>query len=725
MFKKLSTLVIKYPWYFILGWVVFAAAVMLTAPKLIDYTSSSSGAGLSSSYQSVQASNTASKYFPTATDGSGSLAISNTDGQVLSTANQQTAAGLVTDLNSKKIDGVLSITSSPAYLSTNQKVQLVQIIFNGPAGDATVSNAVTAVRNETNSYLSGSGLQGQLTGSASISLDTTNAYSSAQTIITIATVGAIILLLLIVFRSPIIAILPVIVIGILHVVATGLTAFLAKGMNFVVGTDLDPLLVVLMFGVGTDYIVFLLFRYRDDIIDAAPKDKVGLHKVLEKSLSKMSLVIVSAAATVITAFAALLIAKLESLQTLAPGLIIGVFIMAVAGITLIPAIFKLLGKALFWPTHIHAPKPGKWSQSAFMSKIVGRRPLVTVIVVVVLMAGLSLGMFNFSATYNTLAELPGDTLSLQAYNTLATSFPEGVLGPTQVFVSSNSGSALNAADVNNLAAKLKAINGVASVGAPTYSTGNQAALISVVLSSNPYSTTAMSLVQNTIEPAANSSISGATVSVGGTTSNLVDVKSALKTSLNQVIPLALIIVGIILAFLLRAVVAPLYILLGVALLYTAVLGSLCLVFLNLLNYPGLDFSIPLICYLFVMAVGSDYNILIADLIKSEHNEGVGKLEAAKNGILRGMPSVSAAGAILTATFASLLFTNIQVLEEIGMAVMVAVIIAAFFLTTKAMPGVAILQGKYYWWPAHKMSDHANALATATGTKATKKTSKKK
>ena len=89
MFKKLSTLVIKYPWYFILGWVVFAAAVMLTAPKLIDYTSSSSGAGLSSSYQSVQASNTASKYFPTATDGSGSLAISNTDGQVLSTANQQ------------------------------------------------------------------------------------------------------------------------------------------------------------------------------------------------------------------------------------------------------------------------------------------------------------------------------------------------------------------------------------------------------------------------------------------------------------------------------------------------------------------------------------------------------------------------------------------------------------------------------------------------------------
>ena len=112
---------------------------------------------------------------------------------------------------------------------------------------------------------------------------------------------------------------------------------------------------------------------------------------------------------------------------------------------------------------------------------------------------------------------------------------------------------------------------------------------------------------------------------------------------------------------------------------------------------------PLIAYLFVMAVGSDYNILMAARIREEHNAGLPPKEAAKQAILTGAPSVTAAGLILAATFASLLFTNIQILEEIGLAVIAAVLLASYVLTSKMLPAVTSLQGNSFWWPKHKIT----------------------
>ena len=182
---------------------------------------------------------------------------------------------------------------------------LLQVAFKGQVGDDRVNNAVNSVRSKSKSFLSGSGLGSGLTGNASIQVDTTDAYGTAENIITIATVIAIVVLLGLIFRSVLIAILPIIIIGIVHTVTVGITAWLAELFNFQVGSTMAPLLVVVLFGIGTDYIVFILFRYRGRL-------RTGeTHKeALEFACGVVGKVVASSALTVMGAFGALFVAKL-------------------------------------------------------------------------------------------------------------------------------------------------------------------------------------------------------------------------------------------------------------------------------------------------------------------------------------------------------------------------------------------------------------------------------
>ena len=337
-FKRLADGVTTHPWLVIGAWIAAGVIVVVLSPQIVTFTSNNNSSFLPSSYESVQASQVAAKYFPAQAQASGIIVVSAPDGRVLSSTDQQKVAGLAQTLMADNIPSVETVTTSPLYLSSNQRVQLVQVVFKGQAGDAGPNSAVVTVRDKTNQYLTGSGLVGQLTGSAAISVDSTKAFDSAEKVITIATVVLILLLLGIVFRSLLIALLPIIVIGAVHQMAQAVTADLADWFHFEVGPELAPLLVVVMFGVGTDYIVFLLFRYREHLANGEPPGQA-----LRTSLAKVGEVITSAAATVIAAFAALLVASLESLRTLAPGLIVGILLMLLAAMTLVPAILSLLG----------------------------------------------------------------------------------------------------------------------------------------------------------------------------------------------------------------------------------------------------------------------------------------------------------------------------------------------------------------------------------------------
>ncbi len=705
-FRKLGVAVTTHPWLVIGAWVVGGTIVLALSPQLVTFTSNNNSSFLPSSYESVQASQVAAKYFPAQAEASGLVVVNRTDGSPLSSTDQQKVDGLAQSLAADKIPSVQAVTTSPLYLSPDKKVQLVQVTFVGQAGDPGPNQAVVTVRDKTNQYLAGSGLRGQLTGSAAISVDSTNAFDSAEIVITIATVVLILLLLGIVFRSLLIAVLPIVVIGFVHQVVQAVTADLADWFHFVVGPELAPLLVVVMFGVGTDYIVFLLFRYREHL--AKGDDP---REALLVALSRVGEVTTSAAATVIAAFAALLVASLESLKTLAPGLIVGIALMLLAALTLLPAILSLVGSALFWPSHPHLPPAGHRTRSERIGDVVARHPALVLAGWTAVLVGLACGALGYSTTYNQLAELPSSTPSQQAFNTMVASFPAGALGPTQVYVVSKSGSPLVDSQISALQATLAKTMGVADVASPQYTASHGQASISVLLKDDPYSITAIDNVAGPVRSAAApGAVPGATTYVGGTTSQLVDVRDALNSDVRHVFPLALAIVAVILALLLRALVAPLYLLVGVVLTYVATLGVITLVFLDGLGYQGLDFSIPIVVYLFVMAIGTDYNILVAARLREGFMAGLDPRETARQAVVHGSPAVGAASLVLAGTFASLLLTGIDILEEIGLAVALGVLLAANVLATRIVPTMAALRHFHFWWPHHVHRRTASARA---------------
>ena len=691
MFAALAKSVIAHPWRTITVWLVAVGLVIALSPSLSNYTTSNQQAFLPGSFESVKAQNVGNKYFPTQSGATGSIVISRNDDGKLTSTDQQKVQGLVSTLNNDKIPGVSGVKLSSNSLAPDGKVMVGQVAFAGQPGESQVNSAVDTVRSKTTAYLAGTGLKSGLTGNASISVDTTHAYDHANKIITIATVLLIIGLLGIIFRSPLISLLPIVVIGIVHQAAVGLTADLASAFGFQVSNSVASILVVVLFGVGTDYIVFLLFRYRERLRRGASHEEA-----LRFATAKVGVVIASSALTVIGAFAALLLAKLGSLQTLAPALIVAVASMLLTALTLVPALFILLGSRLFWPLG-----PGQAGQKGVFARegaFVARHPGLVAGAVVVVLGGLSVAAGGYNPTYNTLSELPASTSSQVAYNTLASAFPPGSLSPTQVYVTSSK--PLAQSDLQTLNNNLTKANGVAQVTPPTLSSDSKAALVTVVLKDDPYSNQALDNVKGPVRSAAHSSAPGDQVLVGGQTSTFVDIRAQLRADTKLVFPVAAAIILVILALLLQSVVAPLNLLVGVAVAFAATLGACVLVFLHVMKLSGIDFTLPMTLYLFVVAIGTDYNILMSSRLREEFMNGYSPREATRIAIANDAPTVAAAAIILALTFASLMLAGLDNLAELGFGVFMGILIAGYLMAPVLIPALATIEGPAFWWPRH-------------------------
>lgn len=692
MFAFIARIVVGNPWRVIAAWVVVAIAIILFSPSLDDHTSGNQQDFLPTSFESIKAQDLGNEYFPATSGATGSLVVSRSDGAPMTQQDQQTALALATTLQNEKIPGVTSVVGSPASFSPDGKVAALQVAFAGQPGDDTVDDAVPLVRDDATKALEGTDLQAGLTGNAAILVDSNSAYADAENVITIATVIIILLTLGLVFRSPIIAILPIVVIGVVFTAVRGVTAMAAGLFDFEVSTSLDAILVVVLFGVGTDYIVFLLFRYREELRQG---DIPG--HALTLSTRVVGRVIASSALTVIGAFSALFLAKLGSLSSLAPGLIIAVALMLITALTLVPAIFAILGKHLFWPLG-PGPEP-KRSPYGAIGRFVGRRPAVVVAGVITGLIVLAVFSSGYKATYDTLDEMPSDTPSQEAFNTLADSLPPGALSPTQVYVKTPG--PVPQDELATLTTNLGKVDGVASVQPPKLSADGTAALVNVVLTEGPYTTEALDTVEGPLRETARSSIPDADVEVGGQTSTLVDVRSQLGSDTKLVFPVAFVIVGVILGLLLLSVLAPLNLLVCVGLTFAATLGALVIVFLHGAGLVGIDFSTPIVLYLFVIAIGTDYNILLAERLREEFQNGHSPQDAAQIAIANDGPTVAASGTILALTFASLILTGLDNLRELGAGVAIGVLLASLVMAPMLVPGLSVLQRSAFWWPANK------------------------
>lgn len=705
MFQRLGRYVVHNPWKVIAGWVLVTIAIVTFAPTLADVTNSDQANFLPSDYESMRAGELAEQAFGQQQQASATVVVRRVDGQPLTTDDQARVGDLAQDINGADITRVTEAVTGAQAVSPNKKVQLVSIGLEGFGDDPELVTAVEGIRDTTRPALTDSGLEYAVTGDVAMYADNADAFDTALLVVGAATIVLIIGLLLLIYRSPVAALLPIITVGLVSTIAPGLVAWLAQAFDFQVDQSVQIVMTIVLFGVGTDYVVFLLFRYRERLRTGDdPKT------ALIAAVARVGEVIASAAAAIIIAFMALLLAVFGAFTSFGPGLAIAVALMAIAAVTLIPAVVSLVGTKVFWPSKSWQRTP-KGTTFQRLGRFTGRRPAVVAIASGGVMVALALGMFGFNTDYDQNAQLPEGTESSRGLEYMESGFPPGALNPTSVYVKAERGT-LDQAALAGYAKRLDDVPGVGGVmpgptGPATVSEDGTIAKIDLLLDTSPYANASLDLVDGALRDVAHSAApDGSTAYVGGLTSAFADIRDANTRDLWVIFPVAGVLIAIVLGLLLRSVVAPIYLMLAVVLGFFATMGATVIAFQGIGDRPGVSFMLPMLVYLFVVAIGTDYNILMIARLREEAKRGHDPRTAADLAVEHGGPSVGAAGVILAGTFASMMLAGISFLVEMGFAVSIGIMIAAFAMSMFLVPSITALLGHAAWWPGH--SDRADA-----------------
>ena len=707
LFAGLGRLVAYHPWRVIAVWVIAAIAVIGFAPTLSS--TSDEASFLPSHYESIQASNLQQSAFPQAAAPAAIIVLERSDGAPLTAADSAAVSGLAAKLEQARIADVTALQVGQP--SANKLIQTigVQMPSESDPNDTHQTDAVKALRTQLQSDLSGTGLKGGITGTAASTLDSQTSGNSADAITLIATVVLIIGLLLVIFRSPIIAFLPIITIGVVSQVADGLIAWASKAFNLQASSSVTALLIVVLFGVGTDYILFFMFRYRERLRGGeSPRAAVA------SAVTRAGEAIASAAGAVIVSFMALTLSTLGLFKSLGPSLAIAVAVTLVAGLTLIPAIVSLLGTRVFWPSKAWRNEP-RGTRFAGIGRSMGRHPARYAAVSGLVMVALAIFAFNFKPTFDLGASSTSSTAESTVWqNQLLRGEPAGSTNPTLVYLKSDNGTALATTALDTYRTQLEAIPGVGSVTKAIPNATDTVAFYEVNLTEDPSSNAAMNTVKGPLRSTAHTDApAGTTALVGGTTAVFVDIQTAMDHDYTVVFPVAAIIIALILALVLRAVVAPLYLMASVGLGFAATLGATVLLFQRGSNSNGLIFMLPIIMYMFVVALGTDYNILMITRLREEAREGKNPRDAAAEAVRHAGPTIAAAGLILAGSFASLMLAGNSILTSMGFAITAGIAIAAFVMAMFFTPALTALLGHAAWWPGHADAQRPHPSEPAT------------
>jgi RND superfamily putative drug exporter len=470
--------------------------------------------------------------------------------------------------------------------------------------------------------------------------------------------------------------------------AEGMLTIAAHLFHFSLDSNITGLLPVVLFGVGTDYIVFLLFRYREGL-----RDGEDHRTAMGGAIGRVGETVVASALAVAVSFSALLFSELSSFRVLGPALGFAVVIMLLTGLTLVPALLTMWGKRLARRPSWTAPKPGRLSDAA--GRTVTRRPGLVTVVTAGLLAVLALGLVGMKTSYDVNPYGSGSE-SAKGYHDLQTGFPKGALSPVKIYVTAEHGT-LPALDLRHYAGDLDKLPDVGDASVVGLDKSGRTAEIDLPLTIDPLSTKALDEVQHNIEPAAHSlAPAGTQALVGGDTATFADVRTAFGHDQNLIFPLAGLMIALVLLLMLRALIAPLYLMASVVLGFAATLGAAVLVYQHLGHQSGIGFQLPMIVYLFVSSIGTDYNILMIGRLREEMRKGRSPREAARTALSNAGPAAAAAAIILAASFGALAIS--PSLGQIGFSVAVGVLMSTFVTAWLLIPALTIALGKKAFWP---------------------------
>jgi putative drug exporter of the RND superfamily len=694
MFHRIGRTVVRHPVWTLVAWVIAAVAIVATAPGLPSNSDESSF--LPGSYESIKAMNLQEKAFPAAFTPSAIVLYERADHARLTPADKTDISRITTALGAKGIDQVQRVVPGTPSKDGHYLTAMVQMDKKSQ-GQPKQADAAKALRADSTALARGTALKVRVGGQAAQNLDQQDAGKTSDAVALFGSLLIIIITLAIIFRSPLVAVLPlVLLIGVVFTVANALIADATKVFGLQANSSIQALLIVVVLGVGTDYFLFLMFRYRERL-RAGDEPK----KAMINSVARVGEAIASAAGAVIIAFCALALSTLGFLTQLGPALAILVAVTLLAGLTLFPALCSLIPpRALFWPGKKWRQEP-RDARFAAVGRLVGRRSGLVAIVSGAVMLLLALGTLGYKASYDLASgSIPKTKESMVVQDTLQHAYSAGAAEPTDVYLSSTDGKPLPGGDLTAYRDRLAGARGVADVSfdpAKDLNKTRTTADYVVTLKYEASSDQAISAVGDVRAVAHDNAPPGTRALVGGSSSVYKDINAAVNHDYRTVFPVAAVLIMVILGLLLRSVVAPWYLIASVGLGFGATLGTTVMIFGR---GSGLIFLLPIIMYLFVVAIGTDYNILMIARLREEAREGRRPREAAAEALRHAGPTIGAAGFILAATFATLMASGNSFLTQMGFTVAFGIVVAAFVMAMFFTPSLTALIGHAAWWPGH-------------------------
>src|SRR4051794_23757362 len=510
MFGALGRLASRHPWYVIAAWVVFAVVVVVSSPGLKATTDQSDF--LPRHYESIKAAELQQQAFPEQRQPAALIVFSREDGGSLTEADSGKVGQITQGLQDNLGQAFSGIQAIPQGGNGTVLIAAIGLDDKRSTGfDQTAFDSVVALRDDLAAATDGTDLTFGVTGSAATGYDQQEASKNAEAIISLATILLIVVLLSIIFRSVLITLMPIVVIAVVATVATGLIAIANQLFDLKIDNSVQIILVVVLFGIGTDYILFFLFRYRERLREGEETQAAVAH-----ALERAGEAIASAGGAVIVAFLALLLSSLGIFKAIGPALAIAVATTLLASLTLVPAVSTLLRGALFWPSKKWREEP-KAARFGLVGRRLGARPGRYAAVSGGVLAVLAVFAFSFSPTFDLSSSgVPKTAESSRALATLQQGgYSAGATDPTLVYLHSTNGQPLGQDAMNEFGTALSAAEGVGNVAAPVPSQDGRTALFSTTLTSEPSSDAALANLRGPIRDAAHAAAPEGTVALVG------------------------------------------------------------------------------------------------------------------------------------------------------------------------------------------------------------------
>ena len=620
----------------------------------------------------------------------------------LTTQDKALIASDATRIKALNLPGVQGVI--PGQPSSDGRAAITTVPIKA-AGDLnlTISDATTISKTVGEGA---GGLQVRATGPAGFLADTVRVFNNINTKILLATVAIVAVLLLITYRSPFLWLIPLVAVGLFADLPSRAVAYL---LGAHAGLPIDGqaagITIVLVFGAGTDYALLLISRYREEL-----RRHEDRHKAMARALRRAGPAILASGITVTIALLMLNFAVLTSNRSLGPLAALGIFTAMIAMVTALPALLLAFPRGIFWPL---VPTYGSASreESGFWARLgqrlfggsVTRRPRTVALVTIAVLAAMSLGLVVMKTDLSQLDIYRGNVQSVQGQKLIEQSFPSGATSPADVVVP--------AGRLQAAVAAAKAVPGVADVPAQSAQTAGGLGQFQVALRQDPYGSAAWPTI-DALRTAMHTA-AGPGALVGGDTAQALDTHNAAVRDTLVVAPLVLLVVFVVLCVLLRALVAPVMLSATVMLSFAAAVGFSVLIFKYVFGFAAIDAGTPLGAFVFLVALGVDYNIFLMTRVREEAatlgtRQGMLKALAVTGGV------ITSAGLVLAGTFSVLAVLPLVVLTEFGFVIAFGVLLDTFVVRTVLVPALTLWIGPKVWWPSKMAQEAVSAEDTRPG-----------